>query len=98
MLMNTWFSSNALSPVKGLGAFEPKAKKASKGGGPSVWLCQRRGREWPSLLMKNFFSLGRGTTVAEGTPLASRNFGGGGKHGGPKEGPLRARAAFRVPS
>jgi len=73
MLMNMWFSSNALSPDKGLGAFEPKAKKASKGGGPSLWLCQRRGREWPSLLIHNF---GCGTTVAEGTPLASRNFGG----------------------
>ena len=48
MLMNAWLSSNALSPDKGLGAFEPKAKKASKGGGPSLWLCQRRGREWPS--------------------------------------------------
>ena len=39
------------------GAFEPKAKKASKGGGPSVWLCQRRWREWPSLFIHNFFSL-----------------------------------------
>ena len=66
MLMNTWFSSNALSPDKGLGAFEPKAKKASKGGGPSVWLCQRRGREWPSLFIHNFFSLG----VAQPSPKA----------------------------
>jgi|GEM_PF-1725834 len=68
MLMNRWFSSNALSPDKGLGAFEPKAKKASKGGGPSVWLCQRRGREWPFLFIHNFFSLG----VAQPSPKAPR--------------------------
>ena len=68
MLMNTWFSSNALSPDKGLGAFEPKAKKASKGGGPSVWLCQRRGREWPSLFIHKFLSLG----VAQPSPKAPR--------------------------
>jgi len=68
MLMNTWFSSNALSPDKGLGAFEPKAEKASKGGGPSGWLCQRRGREWPSLFIHNFFSLG----VAQPSPKAPR--------------------------
>ncbi len=68
MLINTWFSSNALSPDKGLGAFEPKAEKASKGGGPSLWLCQRRGREWPSLFIHNFFSLG----VAQLSPKAPR--------------------------
>ena len=68
MLMNTWFNSNALSSDKGLGAFEPKAKKASKGGGPSVWLCQRRGREWPSLFIHNFFFLG----VAQPSPKAPR--------------------------
>jgi hypothetical protein len=34
MLMNTSFSFNTSSPDNGLGAFEPKAKKASKGGGP----------------------------------------------------------------
>jgi hypothetical protein len=68
MLMNKWFSSNALSPDKGLGAFEPEAKKASKGGGPSLWLCQRRGREWPSLFIHNFFSLG----VAQPSPKVPR--------------------------
>ena len=32
MLMNTWFNSNALSPDKGLGAFEPEAKNAPRVG------------------------------------------------------------------
>ena len=32
MLMNTWFNSNAFSPDKGLGAFEPEAKNAPRVG------------------------------------------------------------------
>jgi hypothetical protein len=165
MLMNTSFSFNAISPDKGLGAFEPKAKKASKGGGPEepartrgaaarvapgeqykaadrrkggalsreanavmrrpppapegtgpaarlalsarssdaphrpslafapcitaglrrghvsragrlfIWLCQRRGRERPSLLINNFFSFGVAQPSPKALPLPLRNFG-----------------------
>jgi hypothetical protein len=131
MPMNTSFSVNALSPDKGLGAFEPKTKKASKGGGPFLggggfpsrptlglakptlegkhrgmaqgfglaahppllqrgplreWLClsaraaklgagRRRGREWPSPLINNFFSFGVAQPSPKAPPLPSRNLG-----------------------
>ena len=60
---------------KGLGAFEPKAKKASRGGGPSDRLCLRRGREWPSQLIEKSFLFRCGKNVIEGTILR-RNLGG----------------------
>ena len=42
-----------------------RGKRAPKGGGPSVWLCQRRGREWPSLLGNKSSSVGLGQPSAE---------------------------------
>ncbi len=44
---------------KGLGAFEPKAKRAPKGEGPSGWLCPRRGREWPFFRFGSIVSKGK---------------------------------------
>ncbi len=77
MPMSTSFSQNGRSPKRDWGAIEPKAKRAPKGGGPSGWLCQRRGREWPSQSGNKGFLFRRSTTVAEGIPLPSRNLGTG---------------------
>ena len=64
---------------KGIGEPSPpdliRGERAPKGGGPSVWLCQRRGREWPSQLGNKGLLFRRSTTVAEGTPSPSRNLG-----------------------